>query len=207
MEIVRLHQSQSDYPPSLRKFLNSEAPESVAASGNLDLLRQNSLAFFCSVKCPASLILQTHDLAQKLPQCGVAVVGGFHSPIEQECLRVLLRGVNPLIISPARALENMRMGRDYRAPLRQGRLLLISPFINKPRRPTLETVQYRNRFVAALADKVFVAYTEPSGKTELLMKEILSWGKPIYTLDDEANRSLIRLGAQPVTAGQVPQLG
>jgi len=206
MEIVQLHQSHSDYPRALRKSLNNEAPESIAASGNLDLLRRNTLAFFCSVKCPGNLILQTYDLAQNLRQSDVAVIGGFHSPIEQECLRVLLRGVSPLIICPPRALESMRIGREYREPLQQGRLLFLSPFINKPRRATLQTVQYRNRFVSALADNVFIAYAEPLGKTEQLSREILSWGKLLYTLDSEANRNLIRLGAQPLTPGQVSQL-
>ena len=78
-------------------------------------------------------------------------------------------------------------------------MLFLSPFISKLRRATLETVECRNRFVAALADKVFIAYAKPLGKTEQLAREILSWGKPLYTLDGEANRNLIRLGAQPVT--------
>ncbi|MBT9142251.1 MAG: hypothetical protein DDT29_00645 [Dehalococcoidia bacterium] len=194
------------YPPALRRHLSDHAPKNINTLGNLALLRQKPLAFLCSVKCPGNLILQTYDLAQNLRRSGVTIIGGFHSPMEQECLKVLLRGANPLIICPARALENMRIGRDYTKPLERGRLLFLSPFITKPRRPTLETVQYRNQFVAVLAEKVFVAYAEPRGKMEQLSREILSWGKLLYTFNEEANRNLIELGAKPVTSAQASQL-
>lgn len=50
--------------------------------GDLNILNQQSLALFCSVKCPGNLILQTYDLAQRLRKSGVTVIGGFHSPME-----------------------------------------------------------------------------------------------------------------------------
>ena len=41
---------------------------------------------------------------------------------------------------------------EYRPALESGRLLLISPFPEKVRRPTAETAAQRNRMAAALAD-------------------------------------------------------
>jgi len=33
------------------------------------------------------------------------VISGFHTPAEKECLRILLRGAQPIIICPARSIE------------------------------------------------------------------------------------------------------
>jgi hypothetical protein len=78
--------------------------------GDLNILDQKSLALFCSVKCPGNLILHTYDITQRLRQSGVTVIGGFHSPMEQECLRILLRGTQPVVVCPARSLSGMRPG-------------------------------------------------------------------------------------------------
>ena len=153
----------------------------------------------CSVKCPGSLILKTYDLAQKLRETNATVISGFHSPVERECLNVLLNSSANLNICPARGLESMRIPREYRKPIDEGLLLLVSPFTEKQRQPNSAMTERRNRFVAALADKVFVAYAEPRGKTATLCREIVSWGKPLFTF--EANENLCALGAKAIRQG------
>lgn len=73
-------------------------------------------------------------------------------------------------------------------------MLLLSPFAEKQRRATVEMALYHNRFVAALADHVFVTYAEPSSKTERFCHEVLSWGKRLYTFESEFNSALLGLG-------------
>jgi len=194
MEVSYLHRDNPDYPISLNKSLGAESPVKIAIRGNPDILKNRSLAFFCSVKCPGRLILKTYDLIQALLLMNVTIISGFHSPVEQECLRILLRGKNPIIICLARSIEKMRI----KKPLTAGQILLISPFIDKPQRPDIKTTLYRNRFVAGLADQVFVAYAEPNGKTESLCREIVSWQKPLYTLESHINMNIISIGANPV---------
>jgi hypothetical protein len=63
-------------------------------------LAEPKLALFCSVRCPGDAILGAYDAAQKLRDDSVTVVSGFHSPVEKECLRILLRGTQPVIILP-----------------------------------------------------------------------------------------------------------
>lgn len=167
--------------------------------GNRDILANKTLALLSSVRCPGDIILGAYDLAVALREAGVTVVGGFHSPMEQECLRLLLRGAQPVVVCPARSVERMRLPVEWKQPIEQGRLLLVSPFAERVRRPTRETAQQRNRFVAALADAVFVAHATPGGKTEAICREILSWPKPLYTLDSLHNSALIALGARPVS--------
>jgi len=57
---------------------------------------------------------------------------------------------------------------------------------------------YRNLFVAALADAVFVAYAHPGSKTDEDCREVLRRGKTIHTLDSDSNANLINLGAKPI---------
>jgi len=194
MEIIRLHQDEPTYPARMIPFLDDETPTFLDAVGNLDLLQRQALAFFASVRCPGRLILQAHDLAQDLRRAGVPTIGGFHSPVEREVLTVLLRGEQPIVVCPARSLIGMRIPQEYRGPLEAGRLLLLSPFAEHDHRATVRTAQRRNRLVAALAAQVFVAYAAPGGKTEAFCREILAWGKPLYTF--AANENLVEMGAQ-----------
>lgn len=51
--------------------------------------------------------------------------------------------------------------------------------------------------MAALAEKVFVAYAAPGSKTEMLCQKVLEWGKPLLTFNSKENQSLLALGAMP----------
>ena len=198
MDVVHLGQGDSCYPSTLRLFLGDRAPTSLTALGNLDILRQKKLALFCSVKCPGNLILQTYDLARALRNAGVTIIGGFHSPMEKECLALLLRGTQMVIACPARSIDRMRLPTAWKAPLAEGRLLFLSPFAEKLRRVTTDLARRRNEFVAALADTIFVAHAAPGSKTEHFCHDVLAWGKPLLTLESDENANLLALGAKPL---------
>jgi predicted Rossmann fold nucleotide-binding protein DprA/Smf involved in DNA uptake len=196
--ISLIKQDDPHYPRSLVEHLGHAAPAELSALGNLCLLQQKTLALFCSVKCPGDLILKTYDLAQQLREAEETVIGGFHSPMERECLTILLRGNQPLIVCLARSLRGMRLPTVYREPLEQGRLLLLSPFSEKERRHTVELASRRNQLVAALATAIFVSHAELAGKTEVLCHQVLQWGKPLYTHRSDFNANLISMGAVPL---------
>jgi predicted Rossmann fold nucleotide-binding protein DprA/Smf involved in DNA uptake len=193
------------FPSTLAQLLGDKAPKRIAAIGNLEILDSRSVALICSIKCPGNLILQTYDFAQGLFEAGVPVIGGFHSPMERECLGILLRGTQPVIVCPGRSLQGMRVPQEYHPHLDQGRLLLLSPFLDKQRRATAQTALYRNLFVSTLAEKVFVPYAAPGSKTEMLCRKVLEWGKPLLTFASEENRLLLSLGAKTVTFDDAAQ--
>ena len=196
MGIVQFKQTDPQYPLGLRRHLAVRSPKIITALGNLDIVNHKKLAFFCSVKCPGHLILKAHDLSQSLKQAGVTVIGGFHSPIERECLTILLRGKQPIIVCPARSIKGMRMRIVYIKPLEEGRLLFLSPFKESQRRNTVETAMERNRFVAAVADAVFVAHASPNSKMEKFCGEVLKLGKSLYSFESDANKCLFNIGAK-----------
>lgn len=181
-------------PERLKDALGAVAVKSVAALGNADVLNNKLLSLFCSTRCPGNVIIQMQDLAKKWREASLAVVSGFHSPLEKEVLRVLLRGSQPVVICPARSIENMRIRPEFRGPLAEGRLLFLSPFESAERRISAKNSLNRNRFIAALADAIFVVHAEPGSKTEQLCHEMASSGKPRYTLNAEKNAPLTAMG-------------
>ena len=118
--------------------------------------------------------------------------------MEKECLRLLLRGSQPVVVCPARGIENMRIPREWRPALDGGRLLILSPFSGAHRRPTAKLAARRNRLVAAIAVRVFIAHAAPNGKTEAFARELAAAGKPLLTLASPANANLLTLGAHAV---------
>lgn len=183
-----------------------EAPEYADSIGEQGILHKQKIGFFCSLKCPGSLILQTYDMMQLIRNSNTAIISGFHSPMEKECLNILLRGSSSIIICPARSIQDMRIPMAYRKPISEGRLLLLSPFGVGEHRSTVEQSLYRNKVVAALSDKVFVAHASPGGKTEEFCKKIIQWGKPLYTFASDYNTNLINMGAIPITLNDIDKL-
>ena len=175
MTPVALNATDARYPARLRRRLGDAAPAQLSALGNLDLLASPTTALFCSARCPGEAILRTYDKAARWRDAGRGVISGFHSPIEKECLSILLRGTPPVIICPARSLEKLRLPSAWRSPLNDGRLLILSCISSPHHRVTAELAARRNHFVAALADEVWFAHIASGGQTEQLAKTIASW--------------------------------
>jgi predicted Rossmann fold nucleotide-binding protein DprA/Smf involved in DNA uptake len=96
MGIVYFNQGDTGFPEGLRNYLADQSPERITLLGDPEILTKKKTAFFCSSKCPGDLIIKTYDLAKKCRDDGITVIGGFHSPMEQECLTMLLRGKQPV---------------------------------------------------------------------------------------------------------------
>lgn len=177
-----LTKHSSDYPSILIDRLGNDAPESIACIGNINILSLPKIALFCSKEAPGSVILHTFDKVAGFRDNGRCVISGFHSPLEKECLKILLRGSQPMILCLARALEGMRINEDFRAAIEKDRMLILSPFVNSPKRITRESALLRNKFVAALCDEVFISYAGKGSYTEFIMRLLNSWNIPVLYL-------------------------
>ena len=91
-----------------------ETPAGCAeALGDAALLERKKLALICSRKCPGDVILNTYDFARLVRGSGIAIISGFHSPIEKDCLPILLRGPDPIIICQAHRLSTSRLPLEW----------------------------------------------------------------------------------------------
>lgn len=169
--------------------------------GDESVLNRPRIALFCSVKCPGKLILDTYDLAKRFRDEGVTVISGFHSPMEQESLRIMLRSPNPVIWCLARGLYRQFPSKpvECRPAVAEGRLVMVTPFPDTVRHITTATATTRNRLVVEMASVVVVTHAAPGSKMEALCRDILVGGKPLYTFDHPENKALIQAGAQLLT--------
>jgi len=177
---TRIIPADPRWPVRLSERLSEAAPAQLTGLGNLDLLALPKTALFCSARCPGHAILAAYDQAARWRDAGRCVISGFHSPVEQECLRILLRGTPPLIVCPARALPT-RIPAAWRTPLAEGRLLILSGFTAAAKRVTTELAARRNTLVAALADEVCFAHITPGGQSERLTHRLAAWRVPFST--------------------------
>lgn len=178
MNLTVLKSTDAAYPARLHARLGDRVPRTLTCIGNVASLSQTNTALFCSVRCPGDKILAAYDTARRLRDDGVTVISGFHSPVEKECLRILLRGKQPIIVCLARAIEKIRLPKDWRGALDTGRLLLLSPFEKRPRRPTIESSHQRNELVAALCEEALIVHAEPGGSVERITELIDRWNIP-----------------------------
>ena len=168
MKPIALNSTDARYPARL---VTGSMPQ-LSALGNLNLLALPKTALFCSARCPGQAIIAAYDQAARWRDAGRCIISGFHSPVEKECFRILLRGSQPVIICPARSLEKMRLPGDWQKPLADGRLLILSCFSGNEHRITSTLAARRNEFVAALADEVWFAHVAPGGQMQRLAQKI-----------------------------------
>ena len=154
----------------------------IAIVGPLAPISGSLTALFCSKEAPGDTILRAFDQAAAWRDAGHCVISGFHSPLERQCLDILLRGKQPIVMALARGLGTLRLPAAQKKALNDGRLTIVSPFPATIKRVTADLAHQRNRFVAALADEVVLAYVSPVGSLSRLGEEIAAWGTRVTRL-------------------------
>jgi predicted Rossmann fold nucleotide-binding protein DprA/Smf involved in DNA uptake len=177
-ELMTLTPALAHWPRHLNDRLEAAAPAKLWAVGNHEILGRRKLGLFCSVHCPDYIRQAAAGVMHDLRKGEVAVVSGFHSPVEKECLRALLDDGVPAVIGLARGLKDVRIPSAWRRPLQEGRLLAFSPFEDVPHSPTRKSSRQRNQLIAAMSDEVLILHAEPGGNIERLARIIDRWHIP-----------------------------
>lgn len=163
--------------------------------GNAPLLVQRPVAFFCSRSCPGDIILKAQDWANARGLSEAPVISGFHTPVERDVQRILLRGKAPVIYVLARSPEGARLTAALRIAEKAGLAQIISPFAVAVRQTTARTAEQRNRHILTLCDSVLIAHASPGGKTEALAVDAIAAGLSVFTLPSPSNENLRNAGA------------
>jgi hypothetical protein len=192
--------------PGLAPAMRIGKKRELQGIGNPDILTRRCLGLICSVQCPGSVVIKTLDAIRELRGAGIVLAGGFHSPMERECLEFLLRGNQPIIVCPARTLFGFRIPNSWRTAIKQGRLLIASVFSERFRRTTLAHAGLRNEFVADLSTAIFVPHASRGGKAEALAARLVKRGQHVFTIEDTQNSHLSELGSRPYSVVEISQL-
>jgi hypothetical protein len=195
-EITTISLNNARFAVSLRQPDVYSGPAKVWAAGPAHILEDEKTGFYCSSQCPGGVILKTFDAITAMRDEGRTLIGGFHSPMEWECLGILLRGRQRVIWVPARSIVGMHLKPELQPAFAAGRLLILSPFEPKHKRITAALADARNRFIGALADRVFVAHAAPGSRTLALCEDLRKGGTPLLTVDDVANEPLLGFAAK-----------
>jgi hypothetical protein len=127
-----------------------------------DFGQSRKTVFVCSKRCPGNALLHAIDWVKSLDPAATTLLGGWHTPVEREVLRLaLLRGV-PVIIAEARSPRTV-IPPAWRAPLAEGRLHIVHPFSDAGPRITAAQAAERTRWVLAHARYIVVAHASPGG--------------------------------------------
>ena len=140
--------------------------------GNLALLDEPLLGLLASRECPGRVLLETLDRVPEWVKAGRVIVSGFHSPLEQQVLRSLLRRNGRAVKVLARGMSEYRPLSEEREPLAAGRMLVITACPPEVRRTTRETALARNRLVIALATDIVVPHVAAGSPLAALLAEI-----------------------------------
>ena len=154
----------------------------LAGVGEQALLAMPMTAFFASRRCPGTAIRAGMDWALAQAKSGGVTVGGFHSPLEQSVLKILLQAKSPVVLVIARSLEGARLDRTWQAAMADGRMAVLSSHTAKGRLSEALAVE-RNDVAALLAERIVIAHAEPGGTLDASTKRWQQSGADIAILD------------------------
>jgi predicted Rossmann fold nucleotide-binding protein DprA/Smf involved in DNA uptake len=147
----------------------------IVGAGETALLAEPLLGLIASRECSGQVLLETLEHVPKWVKAGRVIVSGFHSPLEQQVLRSVLRRKGRLVKVLARGLDPersvLRLTPEEGLALRESRLLVISPFGSDVTRTTRVTSLQRNQFVLALSDKTVVPHVSSGSPMEGLLRD------------------------------------
>lgn len=134
------------------------------------LLEQPLTGFFASRRCSGRAIRMAMDWAVEQARAKTLLIGGFHSPLEQSVLEVLLAAHAPVVIVIARQLHAASLPAAWREAVQAGTATVVS-MEETQQRLTAEQAIRRNHWIACRAAQIVVAEATPDGNLAICMAQ------------------------------------
>ncbi len=153
----------------------------LSGVGEQALLGMPLTAFFASRQCPGVAIRAAMDWALEQARARRAVISGFHSPLEQSVLNLMLEARSPAILVLARPIACARLKTNWTTAISEGRMTVVSTSTDTTRLTSARAAR-RNDLVAQLADNIVIAHASAGGE---LARQSAYWarrGTPLHTL-------------------------
>lgn len=136
--------------------------DGVTGVGSMALLEQPLTAFFASRRCSGRAIRAAMDWAVAQARAKIPLIGGFHSPLEQSVLEVMLAAHSPVVIVIARKLETAQLPAAWLEAAQAGAAAVVS-MDESQQRLTTELAMRRNHWIARHAAHIVAAEVSPDG--------------------------------------------
>lgn len=154
-------------PATLQNQHGVDAPALLAGIGNAALL-----GLIASRECPGHVLLETLARVPEWVKAGRVIVSGFHSPLEQQVLRSVLRRNGRVVKVLARGMSEYRPQPEEREPLATDRMLVITGCPPDLRRTTRKSALARNRLILVLAAECIIPHVAPGSPLAGLLQEV-----------------------------------
>lgn len=159
--------------------------DGIAGVGNMALLDQPLTAFFASRRCSGQAIRAAMDWAVEQARAKTPLIGGFHSPLEQSVLEVMLAAYVPVVIVVARKLETAQLPAAWLEAAQAGAVAVVS-MDDTQQRLTAELAIRRNHWITYRAANIVIAEAAPGGSLASCLAQWKSEGLRVKMLVDKA---------------------
>lgn len=193
-----------DYSPTLKKNLGrTYAPPVIYIKGNLQLMKEKSIAIVGSRKANDNSLEFTDNVAKNASKAYKVVVSGFAKGVDKQALDSALKYNGQSIIVLPQGIATFKSGfKKYYKQIIEGNVMVLSTFY--PKAPwSVQLAMARNPIIYGLASEIFVAESSEKGGTwsgvmdGLRKKRIIYVRKP-NPKEKNANNILISKGGQAV---------
>lgn len=191
------------YPQRFKERLKENAPTVLYGCGDAPILETGGLAVVGSRNATPELLAYTEHIGQLAAHAQQTVVSGGARGIDQASMRGALEAGGTVVGMLADNLERAALNREYRSPLMEGQLVLVSSY-DPMAGFNVGNAMERNKLIYALADAALVISSDYqkggtwAGATEQLTKLRLV---PVFVRSqgeiDKGLQELQNMGALP----------
>jgi predicted Rossmann fold nucleotide-binding protein DprA/Smf involved in DNA uptake len=198
--MVREYEISEITPPKgLETFFNGKA-QKLWGVGNPAILNSRRLGILSARQIDSDLALKSSQLIKELPSLkGVAFVSGWHAPLEEEALRILINHGAQLVFCVSKSLNRFIPPAGLRGRVENRGALLLTHCSPKAKRISRDASIRRNELVTGLATALLVLSAPPGSASLDIAKSALRRGKPVFTPRLHINNDLLACGALPAT--------
>lgn len=195
-----------DTPDSVDSYFERK-PRKLWCVGDPDILKGRLIGIISARKIDADLALKTSELLKQLLGLeGVSFISGWHSPLEEEALRILLAEGACVIFCVPKSLDRFVPSLEITSRIGQSRALLLSHCSPRAKRISRDASLRRNQLVAGLG-KGLLVLSAPEGSVSLkLAQKAISLGRPVFTPRHRLNDGLLSSGAMPATIENIQRV-
>ncbi len=193
-----------EYSPILKKNLGrSFAPPVLYTKGNLQILKEDSIAIVGSRKANETSLFFTDNIAKKASKDYKVVVSGFAKGVDKQALDSALKYKGQSIIVLPQGITTFKSGfKKYYKQIIEGDVLVLSTFHPKATW-SVQLAMARNPTIYGLAKEIYVAESSNKGGTWSGVIDGLRKNRIIYVRKPDANEKnanilLIQKGAKAV---------
>ena len=196
--------TSKDYSPTLKKNLKTSAPPIIYTKGNIQIMKETSIAIVGSRKVTPISLEFTDNVAKQASKDYKVVVSGFAKGVSKQALDSTLEceGQSIIVLLP-RGIATFTSGfKKYYKQIISGDVLVLSTF--HPKAPwSVQLAMAINPIIYGLASEIYVAESSEKGGTWSGVMDGLRKKRTIYVRkpnpnEKNANTILIEKGGIPV---------